>query len=206
MPTASSPLISDLAELVGDQYVIWRPEDLLVYEYDGSITVLAHKVGGKELNAPNDAIVHPDDGAIWFTDPGYGSLMNYEGNKGTLHIREAVYRIDGDSGALHLVTDDIRKPNGLCFSPDYKTLYVADTGSSHYPGTPKVIKAWDVVNAKSLTNGRVFASMVSIESLSPMSAVLMILLNSPRGMYICRMNASAWFTGLPWHWTILMAC
>ena len=128
------------------------------YEHDGTLTVLADKWNGKPLNAPNDAVVHPD-GDIWFTDPGYGSLMNYEGNKGTLHIREAVYRIDGGSGALHLVTDDIRKPNGLCFSPDYKTLYIADTGSSHYPGTPKVIKAWDVVNAKSLTNGRVFASM-----------------------------------------------
>ncbi|MED5400374.1 MAG: SMP-30/gluconolactonase/LRE family protein, partial [Planctomycetota bacterium] len=68
------------------------------YEYDGTITVLAHKVNGKELNAPNDAIVHPDDGAIWFTDPGYGSLMNYEGHKANTGSvqplqKEAVYRI-----------------------------------------------------------------------------------------------------------------
>ena len=69
------------------------------YEYNGKITVLADTWQGKPLNAPNDAIVHPD-GDIWFTDPGYGSLMNYEGNKGPLHIKEAVYRIDGESGML----------------------------------------------------------------------------------------------------------
>src|SRR5437764_829452 len=63
------------------------------YEHNGKTTVLADKWQGKRLNAPNDIIVHPD-GGIWFTDPGYGSLMNYEGNKGELEIKEAVYRID----------------------------------------------------------------------------------------------------------------
>ncbi len=129
------------------------------YEYDGSVTVLADSWKGKPLNAPNDAVVHPDDG-IWFTDPGYGSLMHYEGKKGPLHIKEAVYRIDGRSGAMELVTDEIFKPNGICFSPDYKKLYVADTGSSHYPEAPKNIKVWDVVDGVKLRNGREFASMV----------------------------------------------
>ena len=128
------------------------------YEYDGKITVLANSYEGKRLNAPNDAVVHPDDGAIWFTDPGYGSLMNYEGNKGPLEIKEAVYRIDAKSGRMEKVTDDIFKPNGLCFSPDYKKLYVADTGSSHYEEAKKQIKVWDVVGKK-LANGKVFASM-----------------------------------------------
>ncbi len=129
------------------------------YEYDGSVTMLADSWEGKPLNAPNDAVVHPNDGAIWFTDPGYGSLMNYEGKKGPLHIKEAVYRIDAQSGKMAKVTDEIYKPNGLCFSPDYKKLYVADTGASHYPDAPKNIKVWDVVDGKTLSNGGEFASM-----------------------------------------------
>ncbi len=129
------------------------------YEHNGGITVLADKWQGKPLNAPNDAVVHPNDGAIWFTDPGYGSLMNYEGNKGPLHIKEAVYRIDARTLKMDVVTDEIYKPNGLCFSPDYKKLYVADTGSSHYPEAPKIIKVWDVADGRKLARGRQFTSM-----------------------------------------------
>lgn len=129
------------------------------YEHDGSTTVLADKWQGKPLNAPNDVVVHPNDGAIWFTDPGYGSLVNYEGNLGKLEIKEAVFRIDAKTGKMDVVTDEIYKPNGLCFSPDYKKLYVADTGSSHYPDAPKNIKVWDVVDGTKLTGGREFVSM-----------------------------------------------
>ena len=128
------------------------------YEPDGSVTVLADKWQGKPLNAPNDAVVHPD-GDIWFTDPGYGALMNYEGHKGKLELKEAIYRIDGKSGQMSLVTDEIFKPNGLCFSPDYKKLYVADTGATHYPGAPRIIKVWDVADAKKLATGKQFCSM-----------------------------------------------
>lgn len=129
------------------------------YEYDGTITVLADNWQGKPFNAPNDAVVHPDDGGIWFTDPGYGSLMDYEGNKGDLLLKEAVYRIDPASGRIDKVTDEIYKPNGLCFSPDYKQLYIADTGASHYPDAPRNIKVWDVIDGKRLSNGREFTSM-----------------------------------------------
>ncbi len=129
------------------------------YEYNGKTTVLADEFEGKPFNAPNDAVVHPSDGAIWFTDPGYGSLMNYEGNKGPLHLKEAIYRIDANTRKVAKVADDIFKPNGLCFSPDYTMLYVADTGASHYEEAPRNIKVWDVVDGTKLANGREFASM-----------------------------------------------
>lgn len=127
------------------------------YEHDGTVTVIADKYNGKKLNAPNDLVVHPD-GAIWFTDPGYGALMHYEGNKGTLEIKEAVYRVDPRSGQIQLVTDEIYKPNGICFSPDYRKLYVGDTGSTHIPEAPKNIKVWDV-EGTSLRRGRQYVSM-----------------------------------------------
>ncbi|MFO1041363.1 MAG: SMP-30/gluconolactonase/LRE family protein [Planctomycetaceae bacterium] len=133
------------------------------YEYDGSITVLADKFDGKSLNAPNDGAVHPN-GDIWFTDPGYGSLMNYEGVRAPNdskqpYQKEAVYRIDGKTLKIEKMTDEIFKPNGLCFSPDYKRVYVADTGASHYDNAPKNIKVWDIVDEKKVANGREFASM-----------------------------------------------
>jgi gluconolactonase len=124
------------------------------YEHDGTTSILAEKWEEKPLNAPNDVVVHPD-GGIWFTDPGYGSMMNYEGNKGELHIKEAIYRIDPQSGKMDLVTDDAHKPNGLCFSPDYKKLYVSDTGGP----SPRGIKVWDVTDKMKLSNGRLFTSM-----------------------------------------------
>jgi len=135
------------------------------YEHNGTMTVLADKSpDGKQLNAPNDAVVHPNDKSIWFTDPGYGSLMEYEGhrlNKGGSvqpFQKEAIYRIDAQSGKLEKVADQPFKPNGLCFSHDYKKMYVADTGASHYPEAKNVIWQYDIDGAK-LHNPRTFASM-----------------------------------------------
>jgi len=128
------------------------------YEHNGSVTVLADKWEGKQLNAPNDVIVHPD-GGIWFTDPGYGTLMNYEGHKGELYVKEAIYRIDLKTAKMEKLTDEMFKPNGLCFSPDYKKLYVADTGASHYPQAPKNIMMFDVAENTKLRNGREYVSM-----------------------------------------------
>ncbi len=128
------------------------------YERDGKVTVLADSWKGKRLNAPNDIVVHPD-GGIWFSDPGYGILSLYEGGRMPMEIKEAVYRIDGKTGKMEMVSDELFKPNGVCFSPDYKKLYICDTGATHYPEAPKIIQVYDVVDGKTLRNGRRFVSM-----------------------------------------------
>jgi len=120
------------------------------YEPDGTITVVAERFEGKRLNSPNDLVVHPD-GSIWFTDPIYGIRGEYEGFVAESETKEAVYRVDGTTGRIAMVTDEVVQPNGLCFSPDYSLLYVADTGS-------RVTKVWDADGTR-LRNGRQFAEL-----------------------------------------------
>jgi gluconolactonase len=124
------------------------------YEHSGSITVLAEQWNGKPLNSPNDIVVHPD-GGIWFTDPNYGISGFYEGHKDKSELKEAVYRIDPKRASVEMVSDEGYEPNGLCFSPDYKKLYVADTGGP----APKGIDVYDVVDGQKLKNRRRFCSM-----------------------------------------------
>ena len=116
------------------------------YEPNGSVTVIAERYQGKRLNSPNDAVVHPD-GGIWFTDPSYGIRGNYEGFRAESENKEAVYRVDPKTLQIAKVADEASQPNGLCFSPDYKQLYVADTGAG------RDIKVYDVDGA-TLRNGR----------------------------------------------------
>jgi gluconolactonase len=121
------------------------------YEPNGQTTVIAERLDGKRLNSPNDIVVHPS-GDIWFTDPPYGINGNYEGFKADSELPVAVYRVDGKTGQLFKVTDEVTGPNGICFSPDYRTLYVADTGPA------RETKAWDV-DGTSLRRGRTFAKL-----------------------------------------------
>ncbi|MCA8928711.1 MAG: SMP-30/gluconolactonase/LRE family protein [Alphaproteobacteria bacterium] len=97
-------------------------------EYDGSITVLADRFEGKRLNSPNDVVVK-SDGSIWFTDPYFGIMGRYEGEKAESELTWAVYRLEPDSGAMTVIADDIDGPNGLCFSPDESVLYVVASRS-----------------------------------------------------------------------------
>jgi gluconolactonase len=118
-------------------------------EYDGAITVLADRHEGKRLNSPNDVVVK-SDGSIWFTDPPFGILGNYEGARAEPELPQNVYRIDGDTGALTVVAADIRGPNGLCFSPDESTLYLVESRAA----PNRLILAYDVVDGIRLADGR----------------------------------------------------
>ncbi len=109
-------------------------------EYDGSLTVLADKFDGKPLNSPND-IVCKSDGSIWFTDPPFGLLGNYEGKVAKSELPTNVYRLDPANGKLTVVAGDVNRPNGLAFSPDESKLYVIEAGV-----TPRAIRVYDVTN------------------------------------------------------------
>ena len=122
-------------------------------EFDGAITVLIDSFQGKKLNAPNDVVVAAD-GAIWFTDPGYGIFGNYEGHLAEPELPPRVYRLDPTSGQATIVADDFDKPNGLAFSADETKLYIIDSGLTH--GGRANLRVFDVNRGK-LTNGKVFA-------------------------------------------------
>ena len=121
------------------------------YEPNGSTTVIADKFGGKRLNSPNDGAVH-QDGSIWFTDPMYGINGVYEGFRADSENKPAVYRADPKTGAVEKITDEITGPNGLCFSPDYKKVYVADTGMG------REVRVFDL-NGKVASNGKSFVKL-----------------------------------------------
>ena len=119
-------------------------------EHDGSITVLMDRFEGKRLNSPNDVVVK-SDGSVWFTDPPFGLLSDYEGERAEQELKESVYRLDPGTGKATVVEDSVPGPNGLAFSPDEKTLYLVASRAR-----PREILAYDVSDAGTLSNRRVF--------------------------------------------------
>ena len=119
------------------------------YEPNGTVTVIADKFQGKRLNSPNDIVVHPD-GGIWFTDPIYGIRGELRrASRANRKRRKRSIASTPRRGQIDKVTDEPGQPNGLCFSPDYKKLYIADTGA------PRDITVWDV-DGKTIRNGKRF--------------------------------------------------
>ena len=112
-------------------------------EHDGTITVIADRFDGKPLNSPNDVVVK-SDGSIWFSDPHYGIMTNYEGFKSEQELPCNVYRVDPKIGEIAAVVTDMACPNGLAFSPDETTLYVADTGKMFDENAKRHIRKYDV--------------------------------------------------------------
>ena len=121
-------------------------------EHDGTISVIADSFRNFKLNAPNDVVSH-SDGSVWFTDPGYGIMNDYEGDKSELELPTAVYRIHPSTGDVQIMATGLIGPNGLCFSPNFDKLYIADSGSTD----PRSIFVYDVTdNGTSLSRGRIF--------------------------------------------------
>ena len=119
-------------------------------EYDGTVSVVLDRFEGKPLNSPNDVVVKSDD-SVWFTDPPFGILSNYEGHVAPVELPTNVYRVDRD-GRATVVIGDIPRPNGLAFSPDESRLYVVVSGAM-----PRQIRVFDVVDRGTrVANGKVF--------------------------------------------------
>ena len=123
-------------------------------EYDGSITVIADSFDGKPLNSPNDVVVTSDN-AIWFSDPHYGIMSDYEGHRAEQELPCNVYRVDPDTGAIEAKVTDLDCPNGLAFSLDENTFYVADTGHIHATRADTRIQCYDVTGS-AVSNSRPF--------------------------------------------------
>jgi gluconolactonase len=121
---------------------------------DGAREVVASHFEGKELNSPNDIVVSKS-GSIYFTDPTYGRMPVFGVERPTQLGFQGVYRI-ATAGTLELMVERslFTQPNGLCFSPDERLLYVNDTEQAN-------IRVFDVADGGALTNMRVFASGIA---------------------------------------------
>lgn len=123
----------------------------------GRLETLVDAWEGLALNSPNDVVVK-SDGTVWFTDPSYGHLQGFRPDP---EVGDYVYRCDPATARLSVVTDAFNKPNGLAFSPDESTLYIADSGANQEPGSyyvdlPHHVRAFDVQGGGRLVNDRLF--------------------------------------------------
>ena len=132
-----------------------RDRNITRLEHDGAVTVLCNRYEGKRLNAPNDIVVK-SDGTIWFTDPHYGLQTDYEGGRQEPELGPALMRFDPRDGSLKVAADDFDEPNGLCFSPDEKKLYVAETGKLFAEPPKQFIRVFDVADDGTLSGGDMF--------------------------------------------------
>lgn len=123
-------------------------------------TTLADNWQGKKLNSPNDAAYHPNNGSLYFTDPPYGLERRMEDPGKELDF-QGVYRLD-PAGELHLMTDEITRPNGIGFSPDGKTAYVASSDPEK-----AIWMAYDVNEAGNFENGRIFYEVTDMVDQAP---------------------------------------
>ena len=114
---------------------------------NGDVETVVEQYDGKKFNSPNDVVVR-SDGTIWFTDPDYGLAGREKEMPGNW-----VFRHDPKNGKTTVLVKDFDKPNGLCFSPDEKKLYIADSGA------PKHIRVFDVQSDGSISNGKVFCKI-----------------------------------------------
>ena len=128
-------------------------------ELDGTRTVIADSYQGKRLNSPNDVIVQ-STGAIWFSDPTYGILSDYEGYTAEPEqVARNVFRVDPATGEVEALITDFTQPNGLAFSADESVLYVAESGSSHDAGVPSVIRSFKLDDTGRILSDDVFATI-----------------------------------------------
>ena len=127
-------------------------------EHDGSITIIADKFEGKKLNSPNDVVIK-SDGSIWFTDPTYGIISDYEGQRSEPEQTGCfVYRVNSNLTKITAVARDFTKPNGITFNSDETALFISDTGRSHQHDGPKHIRRLAVQqDGETLGESMVFA-------------------------------------------------
>jgi gluconolactonase len=127
-------------------------------EHDGSIQILTDTFERKRLNSPNDVVIK-SDASIWFTDPSYGLLSDYEGSFGIMEQEGCyVYRLDPITAKITTVATSFVKPNGLAFNNDESALFVSDTGFSHDKTGPKHIRKLIIsLDGKSVSEDSVFS-------------------------------------------------